>query len=107
MSSLLSPVDRDCLAGAYAEDFVTGFREALRAGIDGWVDDDLALVGPWGFALDMIRAPVFVWQAATSWCPPRTVSGWRPTSRAPLPIYYRGRATCRSRAATRTRCWMN
>jgi pimeloyl-ACP methyl ester carboxylesterase len=35
-------------------------REAFRNGVWGWVDDDLALVTPWGFDLTEIRVPVTV-----------------------------------------------
>jgi hypothetical protein len=45
---------------------VTGemLREACRRGVWGWVDDDLAFVRPWGFALAAIRVPVSIWQGA-------------------------------------------
>ncbi len=36
----------------------TMLREGLRDGVDGWVDDDLALVRPWGFELDAIAVPL-------------------------------------------------
>jgi pimeloyl-ACP methyl ester carboxylesterase len=32
--------------------------EALKDGVDGWVDDNLALVNPWGFDVADIRVPV-------------------------------------------------
>jgi pimeloyl-ACP methyl ester carboxylesterase len=38
--------------------------EAVRQGIDGWLDDDLAMVKPWGFALSGVPAPVALWFGA-------------------------------------------
>jgi pimeloyl-ACP methyl ester carboxylesterase len=32
--------------------------EAFRTGVWGWVDDDIAMVEPWGFELDEITVPV-------------------------------------------------
>ena len=38
--------------------------EALALSGDGWVDDGLAFVAPWGFALEEIRTPVAIWAGA-------------------------------------------
>ena len=63
IGGLLPEVDRACLAsGPNAEDLAAHFAESLRVGVDGWIDDDLAFVRPWGFSLDAIAVPVFVWQ---------------------------------------------
>jgi len=38
--------------------------EALAVSGDGWVDDGLAFVAPWGFQLDAISTPVSIWAGA-------------------------------------------
>ena len=42
-------VDRAQLDDEFGEDMAASFREAVRLGHDGWVDDDLAFVKGWGF----------------------------------------------------------
>jgi pimeloyl-ACP methyl ester carboxylesterase len=48
MASLLPPVDRAVLTSEYGEDLAAAWRESVRSGVDGWLDDDLAMVAPWG-----------------------------------------------------------
>jgi hypothetical protein len=36
-------------------------RTTYLAGIDGWVDDCIAMTRPWGFELAEIVGPVSVW----------------------------------------------
>lgn len=62
MASLLPPVDRAALTSEYGEDLATSLRESVRTGADGWLDDDLALVDDWGFLVDDVQTPAFVWQ---------------------------------------------
>src|SRR4029078_5502265 len=59
--------------------------ECAATGGAGWVDDDLAFVKPWGFAVDQISVPVLVRYGATDVLVPPPhgewlagkVSGWR------------------------------
>jgi pimeloyl-ACP methyl ester carboxylesterase len=62
MQSLLPDIDRAALTGEFGEDMAAGFREAMRTGVDGWLDDDLAFVKPWGFSLAEISVPTAIWQ---------------------------------------------
>jgi pimeloyl-ACP methyl ester carboxylesterase len=61
---LIDDVDRGSLTGAFAEWMADVFHEALRIGYWGWFDDDMAFTRSWGFDLDEIRVPVYVWQGA-------------------------------------------
>ena len=38
-------------------------KEAIRPGHDGWLDDGLTLVRPWGFELADVRQPTAVWHS--------------------------------------------
>jgi pimeloyl-ACP methyl ester carboxylesterase len=62
MASLLPPVDRAVLTSEYGEDLAAAWRESVRTGVDGWLDDDLAMVAPWGFEVEEVDVPTFVWQ---------------------------------------------
>lgn len=64
MSSLLPAVDKDALLnsaemGQYMTD---SMNESLKTNSDGWVDDGLAFVTPWGFELSEIKVPVLLYQ---------------------------------------------
>ncbi|HEV8252557.1 MAG TPA: alpha/beta hydrolase [Candidatus Limnocylindria bacterium] len=59
---LVDDVDRGSLTGEFAVWMADVFHEALRVGYWGWFDDDMAFAKPWGFELDEIHVPVFVWQ---------------------------------------------
>jgi pimeloyl-ACP methyl ester carboxylesterase len=76
MQSLLPEVDRDALTGEFGEDIAAGFREALRTGVDGWLDDDLAFAKPWGFSLAEISVPTMIWQGSADLMVPFAHGQW-------------------------------
>jgi pimeloyl-ACP methyl ester carboxylesterase len=62
MSTLLPAEDLAVVVGEAGEELAAQISEGVRLGAAGWVDDDLAFVKPWGFAVQDIRVPVFLWQ---------------------------------------------
>jgi pimeloyl-ACP methyl ester carboxylesterase len=75
-STLLPPVDRAALTAEYGEDVAAQLRESVRTGIDGWVDDDLAFVKPWGFELEDVRCPVVLCQGRADLMVPYAHGEW-------------------------------
>jgi len=61
MSTLLSPVDAAALTGDLANWLVWAMQDGLVPGDEGWWDDGVAHLAPWGFDLSAIRVPVKVW----------------------------------------------
>jgi pimeloyl-ACP methyl ester carboxylesterase len=76
METLLPDVDKAVLTGEFAEDMAASFREAVRIGIAGWLDDDLAFTRPWGFGLDEISVPVAIWQGSADLMVPFAHGQW-------------------------------
>jgi len=76
LSTLLPPEDRRVLTTELAEDIATSFQEALRVGIDGWLDDDLSFVMPWGFDLDEVSVPTAIWQGSADLMVPFAHGQW-------------------------------
>ena len=60
-ASLLSEVDRRALTPELAGFFAAATAAALEPGVDGWYDDDLAFVTPWGFDLKSIAVPLRIY----------------------------------------------
>lgn len=59
--TLFSPLDAAALTDELVEYFFERNKIGLGPGIEGWWDDSVALLRPWGFSLDAIEAPVMVW----------------------------------------------
>ena len=76
MESILPDVDRAVLTGEFGEDLAASFREALRNGIEGWLEDDLAFTRPWGFDLAEISVPTMIWQGSEDLMVPFAHGEW-------------------------------
>jgi pimeloyl-ACP methyl ester carboxylesterase len=68
--------DQRVLSGAYAEHTVRQIGRSLASGIWGWLDDDLALVADWGFELDQVAAPVYIWHGTEDQFVPVSHGDW-------------------------------
>lgn len=76
MPSLLPEVDQEALTLEFADDMAAGIRETIRIGIDGWLDDDLAFVKPWGFGLAEISVPTMLWHGSDDLTVPFAHGQW-------------------------------
>ena len=76
LETVLSPPDRAVFSTAFAEEFHASVELGLRDGVDGWVDDDLAFIRPWGFPLEDVRAPVQLWQGGQDLMVPPAHGPW-------------------------------
>lgn len=55
---------------------VESIAEQAATGVDGWVDDDLATIAPWGFEVGTIAVPVLVRYGATDVLVPPAHGEW-------------------------------
>ncbi len=76
LDSLLGEADRAVLNGAIAHWMVDVSDEGLKDDADGWIDDDLAFVAPWGFDLGDIDRPTLVVQGGDDRFVPRSHGEW-------------------------------
>jgi len=73
---LIGEADKKALTPTVAEEDAKAFRRALSVSYNGWLDDDLAFVQPFGFKLGEINKPVLVWQGDDDFMVPRAHSQW-------------------------------
>ena len=66
MSSVLPDVDKRALLtnDDLGQNIADEFHEGLKTNSDGWVDDDIAIVKPWGFEFNEIKVPVIQYQGS-------------------------------------------
>jgi pimeloyl-ACP methyl ester carboxylesterase len=72
----LSDVDARALTGEVAEFLLDSIRSGLAPGVEGWVEDDVAFMAPWGFDLASIRVPVLIWQGGEDLMVPAAHGHW-------------------------------
>jgi pimeloyl-ACP methyl ester carboxylesterase len=68
--------DRAAITEEGAEDTAANFHEALRVSADGWIDDDLAAVQPWGFDVGDVAVPTTLWHGTEDRLVPVTHGQW-------------------------------
>jgi pimeloyl-ACP methyl ester carboxylesterase len=76
LETVLPDVDRAVLTGELGEDTVASAREAVRTGVEGWLEDDIAFTKPWGFGLEEISVPVMIWQGSADLAVPFSHGQW-------------------------------
>jgi pimeloyl-ACP methyl ester carboxylesterase len=78
LGGLVSDVDARAATGDFADYLAASFGEAVRGGIAGWRDDDLAFAGDWGFAVGSadLRVPVAIWQGDQDRMVPYAHGAW-------------------------------
>jgi pimeloyl-ACP methyl ester carboxylesterase len=64
LASLLSPTDAHALTVEVATELVTAIQSGLAPGDEGWWEDNVAEMEPWGFSLADIQIPVQLWHGA-------------------------------------------
>jgi pimeloyl-ACP methyl ester carboxylesterase len=73
IGSELPDVDRAIMARKEYRDVIKEqFVEAVRQGVRGWADDDLAFAKPWGFEPEDVQAEVRLWQGELDVLAPRS-----------------------------------
>jgi pimeloyl-ACP methyl ester carboxylesterase len=73
---LIGDADKAVIEGDFADQMAATMRSGLAVSFDGWIDDDLAFVRPWGFNLREISKPVFIWQGDDDFMVPHAHSKW-------------------------------
>lgn len=76
MAPHLGNADREALTGELAAAFHDNMTHGLAGGVDGWVDDNLAFVQPWGFDVGSIERRVLIVQGGDDLMVPKRHGLW-------------------------------
>ena len=60
LKTLLAPVDAGALSGELGQYLIDATHSGMATSSDGWWDDGLAVLEPWGFEFGSIRIPVLL-----------------------------------------------
>jgi pimeloyl-ACP methyl ester carboxylesterase len=66
MSAGLPDIDKAAVLGdpQIGQYMATSMAEALEISSDGWVDDTLGMIEPWGFELSEVKVPLLLYQGS-------------------------------------------
>jgi pimeloyl-ACP methyl ester carboxylesterase len=76
LGGLIGDADKKALDGVIADEYATSMRKGLAVSFDGWIDDDIAFIQPWGFAPADISVPILIWQGDQDLMVPHAHSYW-------------------------------
>jgi pimeloyl-ACP methyl ester carboxylesterase len=76
LGGLVDEPDKRAAAGPLGEWLHASLVASVASGIDGWLDDDLAFIRPWGFEVADIRIPVTIWQGGEDRMVPYSHGQW-------------------------------
>ncbi|QGA21864.1 hypothetical protein EYB26_009575 [Talaromyces marneffei] len=79
MSTLLPACDNATLIqnrDTIGQNMVDALHEGLRLSADGWIDDDIEMLKPWGFELSEVRVPVLLYQGTEDKMVPFAQGKW-------------------------------
>jgi pimeloyl-ACP methyl ester carboxylesterase len=77
LAPMLAEEDAAMRAGASPDDPAgAAILEATRGGVGGWVDDELACFGPWGFDVHDVVAPTWIWSNPNDTVTPPNHAEW-------------------------------
>jgi pimeloyl-ACP methyl ester carboxylesterase len=80
MATDLQPVlaegEQAVLSDEFVEDQAIAIQEGFRTGAEGYIDDELAFIRPWGFDLAEISAPTMIWQGTADLLVPCSHGQW-------------------------------
>lgn len=77
MDSLLPDVDKEVMTnGTMGQFMVDMVQDGLKNNAQGWIDDDLSCIKPWGFDFDEIKVPVILYQGSEDKMVPFSHGQW-------------------------------